>query len=150
MEKDELLVRELSELIGVELAYSDDKTCDLAVDGRIVVLRYRPEDDDWLYFGVVSEPEDDQPRGVLVKALELYLFGSETLGMHLGLFGNALVLSGTLPMEGLTAEDFAERLLFLSRHIGKLAEKLEIESDSGNMQPPGDSLSPWGAGFMQV
>ena len=150
MEKDELLVRELSELIGVELAYSDDKTCDLAVDGRIVVLRYRPEDDDWLYFGVVSEPEDDQTRGVLVKALELNLFGSETLGMHLGLFGNALVLSGTLPMEGLTAEDFAERLLFLSRHIGKLAEKLEIESDSGNMQPPGDSLSPWGAGFMQV
>ena len=150
MEKDELLVRELSELIGVELAYSDDKTCDLAVDGRIVVLRYRPEDDDWLYFGVVSEPEDDQPRGVLVKALELNLFGSETLGMHLGLFGNALVLSGTLPMEGLTAEDFAERLLFLSRNIGKLAEKLEIESDSGNMQSPGDSLSPWGAGFMQV
>ena len=150
MEKDELLVRELSELIGVELAYSDDKTCDLAVDGRIVVLRYRPEDDDWLYFGVVSEPEDDQTRGVLVKALELNLFGSETLGMHLGLFGNALVLSGTLPMEGLTAEDFAERLLFLSRHIGKLAEKLEVESDSGNMQPPGDSLSPWGAGFMQV
>jgi hypothetical protein len=85
-----------------------------------------------------------------VKALELNLFGSETLGMHLGLFGNALVLSGTLPMEGLTAEDFAERLLFLSRHIGKLAEKLEIESDSGNMQPSGDSLSPWGAGFMQV
>ena len=150
MEKDELLVRELSELIGVELAYSDDKTCDLAVDGRIVVLRYRPEDDDWLYFGVVSEPEDDQPRETLTKALELNLFGSETLGMHLGLFGNALVLSGTLPMEGLTAEDFAERLLFLSRHIGKLAEKLEIESDLGNMQPPGDSLSPWGAGFMQV
>ena len=150
MEKDELLVRELSELIGVELAYSDDKTCDLAVDGRIVVLRYRPEDDDWLYFGVVSEPEDDQPRETLTKALELNLFGSETLGMHLGLFGNALVLSGTLPMEGLTAEDFAESLLFLSRHIGKLAEKLEIESDSGNMQPPGDSLSPWGAGFMQV
>ena len=150
MEKDELLVRELSELIGVELSYSDDKTCDLAVDGRIVVLRYRPDDDDWLYFGVVSETEDDQSREVLEKALELNLFGSETLGMHLGLFGNALVLSGTLPMEGLTAEDFAERLLFLSRHIGKLAEKLEIESDSGNMQPSGDSLSPWGAGFMQV
>ena len=150
MEKDELLVRELSELIGVELSYSDDKTCDLAVDGRIVVLRYRPDDDDWLYFGVVSETEDDQSREVLAKALKLNLFGSETLGMHLGLFGNALVLSGSVPMDGLTAENFAERLLFLSRHIGKLAEKLEIESDSGNMQPSGDSLSPWGAGFMQV
>ena len=150
MEKDELLVRELSELIGVELAYSDDRTCDLAVDGRIVVLRYRPDDDDWLYFGVVSESEDDQPRGLLAKALELNLFGSETLGMHLGLFGNALVLSGSVPMDGLTAESFAERLLFLSRHIGKLAEKLEVESGSDDMQQTEDMPSPWGAGFIQV
>ena len=150
MEKDELLVRELSELIGVELSYSDDRTCDLAVDGRIVVLRYRPDDDDWLYFGVVSESEDDQPRRLLAKALELNLFGSETLGMHLGLFGNALVLSGSVPMDGLTAENFAERLLFLSRHIGKLAEKLEVESGSDDMQQTEDMPSPWGAGFMQV
>ena len=150
MEKDELLVRELSELIGVELSYSDDRTCDLAVDGRIVVLRYRPDDDDWLYFGVVSESEDDQPRGLLAKALELNLFGSETLGMHLGLFGNALVLSGSVPMDGLTAGNFAERLLFLSRHIGKLAEKLEVESGSDDMRQTEDMPSPWGAGFMQV
>ena len=150
MEKDELLVRELSELIGVELSYSDDRTCDLAVDGRIVVLRYRPDDDDWLYFGVVSESEDDQPRGLLAKALELNLFGSETLGMHLGLFGNALVLSGSVPMDGLTAESFAERLLFLSRHIGKLAEKLEVESGSDDMQQTEGMPSPWNAGFMQV
>lgn len=150
MEKDELLIKELSELIGVELVYSGDRMCDIAVDGRIVVLRYRPEDDDWLYFGVVSESEGDQPREVLLKALELNLFGSETLGMHLGLFGNALVLSGTLPMEGLTAENFAERLLILSRHIGSLAEKLETESGSDNMQLSEDSPSPWGAGFMQV
>ena len=150
MEKDELLVRELSELTGVELAYSDDKTCDLSVDGRIVVLRYRPEDDDWLYFGVVSETEDDQSREVLAKALKLNLFGSETLGMHLGLFGNALVLSGSVPMDGLTAENFAERLLFLSRHIGKLAEKLEVGSGSDDMRSSEEIPSPWGAGFMQV
>lgn len=150
MEKDELLVRELSELTGVELAYSDDKTCDLSVDGRIVVLRYRPEDDDWLYFGVVSETEDDQSREVLAKALKLNLFGSETLGMHLGLFGNALVLSGSVTMDGLTAENFAERLLFLSRHIGKLAEKLEVGSGSDDMRSSEEIPSPWGAGFMQV
>ena len=150
MEKDELLIRELSELIGVELAYSDDKTCDLAADDRIVVLRYRPEDDNWLYFGVVSEPDDELPREVLAKALELNLFGSETMGLHLGLFGNALVLSGSVPMEGLTAESFAERLLFLSRHIGKLAEKLEGENASDDIQPSDATPSPWGAGFMQV
>jgi hypothetical protein len=70
--------------------------------------------------------------------------------MHLGLFGNALVLSGSVPMDGLTAENFAERLLFLSRHIGKLAEKLEVESGSDDMQQTEDIPSPWGAGFMQV
>ena len=150
MEKDELLIRELSELIGVELAYSDDKTCDLAVDGRVVVLRYRPKNDDWLYFGIVSEPDDELPRAVLAKALELNLFGSETLGMHLGLFGNALVLSGSVPMDGLTAEDFAEKLLSLSRQIGKLAEKLADESGSGDIQSLEDVSSPWEAGFMQV
>jgi hypothetical protein len=53
-------------------------------------------------------------------------------------------------MEGLTAESFAERLLMLSRRIGKLAEKLEVESDSVGMRPSEDILSPWNAGFMQV
>ena len=151
MEKDELLIRELSDLTGVEMEYSGDRMCDLAVDGRIVVLRYRPEEDDWLYFGVVSEPEDEQPREVLAKALELNLFGSETKGLHLGLFGNALVLSGSVPMEGLTVEGFAERLLSLSRHIANLAEKIG-ESGSGveNAQLLGESPFQWGSGFMQV
>jgi hypothetical protein len=53
-------------------------------------------------------------------------------------------------MDGLTAENFAERLLFLSRHIGKLAEKLEIGSGSDDMRSSEDVLSPWSAGFMQV
>jgi hypothetical protein len=53
-------------------------------------------------------------------------------------------------MQGLTAENFAERLLMLSRHIGKLAEKLETEARSANIRPSEDSLSSWGSGFMQV
>ena len=150
MEKDKLLIRELSEMIGVELGYSDDRTCDLAADGRIVVLRYRPDNDDWLYFGVVSEPDGEQPREVLAKALEMNLFGAETQGLHLGLFGNALVLSGAVPMEGLTAENLADRLLSLSRHIGKIAEKLEGENGTDDTRPTEEMPSPWGAGFMQV
>ena len=150
MEKDGHLIRELAGLTGVDLAYSDDRMCDIAVDGRIVVLRYRPEDDDWLYFGVVSDPDDGPSRGVLAKALELNLFGAETLGMHLGLFGNALVLSGSVPMEGLTAESLAERLLLLSRQIGKLAAKLENDCKADDAGLSGEVSSPWEAGFMQV
>ena len=149
MEREELLVRELSELTGAEMELSPDKTCDLAVGDHIVVLRYRPEDGDWLYFGIIAEPEGGPSREMLAKALELNLFGAETLGLHLGLFGDALILSGTAAMEGLTAESFAEKLLFLSRQMDKLEEKLsagEAESAPGAGEVP----SPWESGFMQV
>ena len=82
-------------------------------------------------------------------ALAMNLFGAETLGLHLGLFGDALILSGTVAMEGLTAESLAERLISLSRHIGKLAEKLE--SGDAETAPRGEDLSlQWDSGFMQV
>lgn len=149
MEKEKLLVSELSGLTGVELELSSDGICELAVEDRIVVLRYRPDDDDWLYFGVVAEPEDGPGKQMMEKALRLNLFGAETLGFHLGLFGKALILSGSAAMDGLTAETLAERLLLLARHIAKLAETLESsepEESLSGMEIP----SPWGSGFMQV
>ncbi len=148
MEKEELLINELSELIGVELNLSADKICDLVVDERIVVLRYRPDDDSWLYFGVVHEESDDFSGRILKKALELNLFGIETHGFHLGLFGNALVLSGSVNMDGLTAEYFAEKILALSRHIGELAEKLNANSVESCVAE--EVSDPWNTGFMQV
>ena len=108
MEKEKLLVSELSGLTGVELELSSDGICELAVEDRIVVLRYRPDDDDWLYFGVVAEPEDGPGKQMMEKALRLNLFGAETLGFHLGLFGKALILSGSAAMDGLTAETIDE------------------------------------------
>jgi hypothetical protein len=127
MEKAKLLIEELSQLIGVEIEFSQDGICELAVEDRMLILRYRPEDKDWLYFGIVTDDEDELSRGRLKKALSLNLFGAETSGFHLGLFGNSLVLSGTAMMEALTAEAFAEKLLFLSRHIATIAEKLQSE-----------------------
>lgn len=151
MEKEELLVDELSGLTGVELELSSDKICELAVEDRVVVLRYRPDDGDWLYFTVVAEPEDGPGKQMMEKSLRLNLFGAETLGLHLGLFGKALILSGTVAMDGLTAETLAERLLLLARHAGKLAEKLESAEDEERENPSeSEILSPWGSGFMQV
>ena len=149
MEKEDLLIKELSELTGAEMDLSPDKTCDLTVEDRIVVLRYRPEDDDWLYFGIMAEPEGGPSREMLAKALELNLFGSETLGLHLGLFGDALILSGTVGMDGLTAESFAEKLLFFSRKMNNLAEKLSVE-DVETVSNAGEVPLPWGSGFMQA
>jgi hypothetical protein len=149
MEKEELLIKELSELTGAEIELSPDKTCDLTVEDRIVVMRYRPEDDDWLYFCIVVEPEGGPSKEMLAKALELNLFGAETLGLHLGLFGDALILSGSAAMDGLTAEAFAEKLLFLSRQMERLAEKLSAEEVEA-AQDSGEVSSPWDSGFMQV
>ena len=148
MEKEELLVKELSELAGVEIEFSADKMCDLTVEDRIVVLRYRPEDDDWLCFGLVTDDDEPPSRKTLEKALSLNLFGAGTHGLHLGIFGNALVLSDSVPMAGLTAEVLAEKLLFLSQGIAAVSEKIEEEPPAGDAD--GSVPLPFSSDFMQV
>jgi hypothetical protein len=146
--KPELIVKELSELIGTELTLSSDNLCELDVDGRVTVLRYRSEDDDWLCFGLVTDDDEPPSRKVLEKALSLNLFGAGTHGLHLGLFGNSLVLSESIPADGLTAESLAEKLLFLSRQIADVVEKLGEESSDGDAVDP--DLLPFSSNFMQV
>ena len=126
MDKAELLIGELAELTGVDVSLDASGFCELEVDGNLIVLRHRPSSEDWLCFGVVRDGgEEGLPREVLAKALELGLFGTETGGCHLGLYGNALVLSDTMPLAGLVASAFAERILDLSRRITHLSGKLE-------------------------
>lgn len=125
MTQEELIIRELAEVSGVDITLDGYGTCEAVVEGNIIVMRYRPEDGDWLIFGVVRETSDELPREVLAKALEMSLFGAATKGLHLGLYSQALVLSDRVPAEGLSAEALAERLIFLSQRINALAEKLE-------------------------
>ena len=125
MTNEELLIRELADVSGVDITLDGYGTCEAVVEGNIIVMRYRPEDGDWLVFGVVRESGDELSRDVLAKALEMSLFGAATKGLHLGLYSQALVLSDRIPADGLSAEALAERLIFLSRRINALAEKLE-------------------------
>ena len=148
VEKAKLLIEELSELTGAEIEFSQEGICELAVEDRLLMLRYRPQDNDWLYFGVVMEREEELSRDDLKKALCLNLFGAETLGLHLGLFGNSLILSGTAAMETLTAEALAEKLLFLSRHIATLSQKFQsAESGPVSAEP---AEMPFNANFISV
>jgi hypothetical protein len=146
--KPGLIVKELSELIGTELTLSSDNICELDVDGHVTILRYRPEDDDWLFFGLVTDDDEPPSRKVLEKALSLNLFGAGTHGLHLGLFGNALVLSDSIPSDGLTAETLAEKLLFLSRQIASVLEK--IGEESSDLNADDSDLLPFSSNFMQV
>ena len=125
MTNEELLIRELAEVSGVDIMLDGYGTCEAVVEGNIIVMRYRPEDGDWLIFGVVRDTGEELTREVLAKALEMSLFGAATKGLHLGLYSQALVLSDKVPADGLSAEALAERLVFLSQRINALAEKFE-------------------------
>ena len=147
MEKAKLLINELAELTSTEINFTAENICEVVVEDRLILLRYRPEDNDWLYFGVVFESEE-LSREMLEKALALNLFGAETLGLHLGLFAQSLILSGTVPADGLDAEGLAEKLLFLSKCIAKLSEKLQGD-DSGAVASIPSELT-FGANLMSV
>lgn len=132
MNKESLLIKELAEVTGTELELDASGMCELVADDNLIVLRYREASEDWLCFGVVLEGGDGTvPRATLAKALELSLFGAGTVGLSLGLHGNALVLSDCVSSVDLTAEAFADRILFLSRRISSISELLNETVESG-------------------
>ena len=148
METAKLLIKELAELTSTEINFTADNICEIVVEGRLILLRYRPEDNDWLYFGVVFESEE-LSREILEKALSFNLFGAETLGLHLGRFNQSLILSGASEMEGLSAESLAQKLLFLAHQINVLSEKLgdNESSQEASLESRPSSLD---MAFMQV
>ena len=77
MEKAKLLINELAELTSTEINFTAENICEIVVEDRLILLRYRPEDNDWLYFGVVLESEE-LSRETLEKALALNLFATFT------------------------------------------------------------------------
>ena len=124
----ETAVAALSEALETKLEIASDRLCDIDVDGRLVILRPMGEAEASvpLFTIVAGAPDDGKlPAEVKDKALSMDLFGKETLGGHLGLFGESILLSAP-PVEatGLAAEAFAESLLAFSRFAGEVEQKL--------------------------
>lgn len=132
MKEATALIQELAALTGADMALSPEGVAELVADGNALTLRWREEDSDWLCYGVALDG-GDAPLGreTLARALAFNLFGADALGLHVGLFANAIVLSATCPAAGLTAEAFAERLLFLSAQIDALGKRLAVGADAG-------------------
>ena len=61
----------------------------------------------------------------LKRALAMNLFGREVVGHHLGLFADSLVLSASIPLADLSAEDLADRIVMLARLAGTLSGSFE-------------------------
>lgn len=152
MEKEELLIKELAEYTGAEISLGEDKTCELTIDGRVVALRYRPPSDDWLYYCIATEWDDAVPEAALRKALSLNLFGTDTAGLYLGLFGNSLILSGSAAMTDLTAESLAERLVFLARKAEAFQTELNaaVDDEESASDTSPETVSPFSSNFMSV
>lgn len=114
-------IQTLSRKFGQTLSTSDEtQTYSLQVDGEEIFLRYLPEDNEWLYFGFVTDFMRSAAPDQLEKALELNLFGRGTAGFHLGLIGKALALSGNLPLADAEPDRLVEQLLQLAQHLTPL------------------------------
>ena len=137
----ETAVAGLADALETKLPLASDRLCDVEVDGRLIVLRPMGEAESALtMFALVAKVPEDAERAdeIKTRALSMNLFGSKTLGGHLGLFVGSIILSAP-PMEatGLNAESFAEQLLVFSRFAGEVENKL-----AGSAAPAAEEKAP--------
>ena len=134
----ERILSELGEGLGIDLAPGSDGVAEVAAEGRIVLLKADEtgEREVLVFATVATAPAGGFPAETLRAALELDLFGRDVAGHHLGLFAGSLLLSATLPLEGLSAEALADRILVLARLAGQLSGRLAGQSSERPAAPP--------------
>ena len=126
----ETLISDFAEKAGLSLQTVKDGSVDLVVDGIDVSVQYRPDNDDCVLFTLPlddTEPDDRMAR----RALELSANGAGTGGHFLGIKEGMFVLSSIAQLGGLSAEDFAERLLALAAATRRVAEALALAVAEG-------------------
>ena len=159
----ERILTELGEGLGIDLAPGSDGVAEVAAEGRIVLLKADEtgEREVLVFATVATAPAGGFPAGTLRTALEmdlfgrllgpsviaLDLFGRDVAGHHLGLFAGSLLLSATLPLDGLSAEGLAERILVVSRLAGELSGRLAAADAPASADPGPSGL---GGGFLAV
>ena len=140
----EELMADFAKTMGVEVGGPGADSIDLEADGVVVSAQYRAEQDDCVIFSLPMEdtiPDADMLR----RALELAANGSGTDGHFLGIKEGMFMLSAVLPLQGLSAETFAQCLLKLATASKRIANALSrAEDKSGPLPDQGKN------GFMRV
>ena len=136
-------LQRLSEASGANIEIGEDRIANVVVEDRVLTLKPSDEAESALTaFTIVAKCDDSGRFSVdtLEKALAMDLFGARTLGGHIGLFADALFLSRTIAVEGLSPEALAEEFVLLVR----LAEELERELDGADddAQGGGEAVAP--------
>ena len=151
----ERLLSELGEALGIDISPGSDGIAEVSADGRIVLLRTDETGErEALVFSIVATaPEGGSfSAATLSTALEMDLFGRDVAGHHLGLFAGSLLLSASLPLEGLDAETLAERILAVSRLARELSGRLTAAEAVAALDEPGEPGVSAGSadGFLAV
>ncbi len=122
----ERIISELGDGLGIDLAPDGSGVTEVCAEDRIVLLRADEtgERELTVFTVAASAPEGGFPPATLERALAMNLFGREVAGLHLGLFADTLILSDSLPLEDLSAEALAERIVMLARLAGTLSGAL--------------------------
>jgi len=140
MTQYEHMIGEVAEASGAQIAIEQDRVAEIALDGTIVLVK--PLDDTEsavALFAVVSDEGVDETQ--MKKALELNLFARGTAGGTIGLFADSLIYSARQPLEGLSAQEFAERLCefaHAARRIGDALTRPGGERDEAFAMAIGD------------
>ena len=119
----ESLIAEFSEKTGEALTPARDGSVSLEADGIYIIVQSREARGDAILFSLPIGDMKPEPA-TMGKALELAAHGQGTDGFYLGISGGAFVLSGSMPVEGASAEDFANRLLSLAVATAKVEKAL--------------------------
>ncbi len=131
----ERIISELGDGLGIDLAPDGSGVAEVCAEDRMVLLRADETGERELtaFTVAATAPEEGFPPATLERALAMNLFGREVAGLHLGLFADTLILSDALPLENLSVETLAERIVMLSRLAGTL---------SGTLASPAPAASP--------
>ena len=144
----ERLISELGDGLGIALSPDSAGLTEVFVEDRAVLVRADEtgERELTIFTVLATAPEEGFSSAALQRALEMNLFGREVVGHHLGLFADSLILSSALPLEDLSAEALADRLVALVRLAGTLSESL-----SSHVPSPADAAdAPLSSSFLAV
>ena len=135
MNSFESLIADFSAQTGLNLVPDERQGCFLETDGIVITIQYRQETDEVVIFAPVTDPDSGTAptKAMFEKALSLSYDGKGTSGASLGLFGDDLVLSVHLPMEGLDASALGTKLLAFSD--AAVSARAEIDA-AGNGAAP--------------
>ena len=116
MNNFEQTIKELAEYTGLELKVNTNNAVFLEYNDLPVTLQYRENNDDICIFSSVTDPEniDNLDEETLRNALNLAFNGEGTENNFLGLDNGELILSNAIPLQNLTVEEFALKIINFS------------------------------------